>query len=421
MPVSTRSGNTTTLAGIAKEIYPISEIKRLEQLETKFKQKVKENPDLDFSPSSGGTFKFATQGYLPHGQRMINEQEALPTARASNIVQGTATVKEYAGVLQFTKRELELASRGGADSVFYDVKTLEMKNLITNAGKYFNRQMANGTGNGTITTVVGAQSAETTIEVLDGTRFQIGMVIDIYNAAGTVKQADGVVITALNFVATTNTITVDTAVTCDDLGLICLAGVKDNMSTDGKEMLGLTLFVDDGTLATTFQGINRSTNPLYQGISVTAAGAPLSSALVNQLMSRAYRIGGVDLANDDSVYFLCSPEQWRAYNALAIPQYRFAVNDAGDLNKNYRKFEIMGKEVVVDTDVSRTVLYAIREDACALAVACPLDWEEDLGGSTLKWLSGYAQGIMVLYALQQHYCTDPHGLAALTNLASVSI
>lgn len=415
----TRAGTTSTLSGIAKELYPDSEIKRLEQLSTAFKKEVGEDTKLNFSSASNGTFKFAVKAYGPHGQKMTNESEALPNARASSYAQGTASIKEYVGVLQFTKREMALA-KGDPES-FADAKTIEMEGLIENAGKYFNRQMANGIGTGQITLVNGAQAADTTIEVDDATSFQIGMVIDIYDAAGTTKQADGIVVTAVDYITASNTITVDTATTCDDNGIIVISGVKDNAATDGKEMIGLPLCVDDGTLAATFQGITRSTTPNYKGITLAASSAPISVSLVNQLLTRAYRVGQVDFFKDNSAYFLMSPEQWRGYTSLAVPQMQFMPSDSPDANKPISQFSMAGKRVVIDTDVDRTKVYLIKKDAIKLAVAEKLGWEDELGGTEVKWLSGTTQAVLILYGLQQMYCSNPRELAALTGLATVSI
>lgn len=416
---SARIASTTTLSGIAKELYPVEEIGKLEQLHTVIKKEFSETSDLNFSAASGGTFKFAVKAYGPHGQKMVNEQEQLPLARASNVVQGTASVKEYVGVLQFTKRELELARKDA--SSFADVKTMEMEGLIENAAKYFNRQIAAGQGTGTMTLVSGAQSAQTVIEVDDATPFQIGMVIDIWDSTGVTKQVDGVVVTDIDMTSATNTITIDTSSSCDDNGIITLAGVRDNMSTDGKEMVGLPLVVDDGTLAAAFQGITRATTPNYKGISLSAASGPLSESLINQLVTRAYRVGGIDFMTKSDVFWAMSPEQWRSYVALSTPQYRFSPGDAGDMNKNLVTYEIMGKRVVLDPDIDRTRVYIMTKRCCKIGVARALDWEEDLGGTTLKWLSGTTQGVMVLYALQQMFSEYVREAAAVTSLASVAV
>lgn len=416
------SSNTTTLAGLAKEIYPISEIKALEQLVTNFKKEVEDDTELEFSAKDGGTFVFPVKAYGPHGQKMMNEREAIPGATPSNVAQGEAKVKEYVGVLQFTKRELELASKNPQS--FAAAKTFEMEGLIENAHKYFNRQIANGNGLGTITLVEGAQVAQTTIEVDDATPFQIGMVIDFFDSAGTVKQAGQITVMDIDILSTQNTIEVDIAVDCDDNAIICIAGVRDNMAADGKEMIGLPSVTDDGTLAASFQGIVRvgaGEVPNYRGIELDASNGPLSVALINQLMTRAFRIGGVDFVNLSDVYWLISPEQWRTYASLSIPQIRFLPTDSPDMNKSFGQYEIMGKRVVVDTDVSRTRAYILRKRAFKMGVATALDWEEDLGGTSLKWLSGFTQGIMMLYALQQAFSQSPREAAAITDLATVPI
>lgn len=417
------SSNTTTLAGLAKESYPVDEIADMEQRMTTFMKEVPEGEGLEFSATDGGSFNFPVKAYGAHGQKMLNEQEALPDARASNVVQGKAYVKEYAGVLQFTKRELELAKKNPTS--FAEAKMFEMESLIENAYKYFNRQMANGDGSGLMTLVEGAQTADTTIEVDDATVFQIGQVLDIFNAAGTTKQADAVVVTDIDILSAQHTIDVDTAVTCDDDGQIYLAGVNDNAATDGKEMIGLPLVVDDGTLSATFQNITRTGAgevPYYRGLTLDASGAPVSTQLIAQLVSRSLRLAGTKFEDSADTCFLLSPEQWRAYAALAIPQHRFNPGDGVDLNKPYTEHVIMGKRAILDTDVDRRSIYIWKKNtAVKKAVATPLDWEEDLGGTSLKWLSGYAQGIMVLYSLCQMYSQAPRDIAAIQNLETVDI
>lgn len=413
----------STLEGIAKTAYTQDEIYDAEQRETAFFKEISKTSDVRYSAENGGTIKFAVQGYGAHGQKMMNELEALPAARPSQVVQGTSNIKEYAGVIQLSKREMELAK--GDSVAFAEAKEFEMESLIQQAGKYFNRQAANGDGSGLMTLVNGAQAADTTIEVDDATVFQIGQVLDIYDAAtGLIKQADAVVVVDIDMLSATNSIQVDTAVTCDDNAFIYLAGVHDNAATDGKEMLGIPLAADDGTLSATFQGITRTGAgevPNYRGVTLNAASAPISEELVAQLATRALRMAGVDYVNMNDVYWLFSPEQWRAYASLATPLIRFMPSDNADLNKHFAPSECMGKRVVVDTDLNRTSVYLIKRDALELAEVRKLDWETDLGGTSLKWLSGTTQGVMLLYALRQLIYRKPRHIARLSTLATVSI
>lgn len=418
---------TTALEGAAKEIYPIEAIKELEQRDTSFLKEVDETSELEFSPVEEGSFNFAVMASSAHGQKMINQQEALPRGKPSNVVQGKAFVKEYAGVIEFTKRGLELGKKNPA--VYADFKTIEMESLITNAGKYFNRQIANGTGVGTMTLIQGAQAiGQTVIEVDDATPFQIGMVLDFWDSAGTTKQNDQLVVEDIDIFSSPNTITLTEAlpVASDDNGIICIAGARDNASTDGKEFSGMPLVTDDGTLKTTFQNIIRTgagETPNYRGISLDASGAPLNENLISQIFTRSKRVASTNFSKISDCYWLISPEQLRAYMARAIPQIHFAPKDKMDLAGSYGEPEqfIAGKRVVEDDDVDRNSAYIIRKTAVKMAVARALDWESDLGGTSLKWLSGYPQGIMLLYALQQFFSESPREAARIYNLASVSI
>lgn len=419
--------STQTMAGIAKEIYPIKEIKDMEQRVTAFRKEVEDDSELVFSPKDEGTFTFAVKASGAHGQKMMNERERLPRGKPSVVVQGEARIKEYAGVIEFTKRELTLAQKNAV--AFANVKTLEMESLIENAHKYFNRQIANGDGSGTMTLVQGNEAiGQTTLSVDDATPFQIGMVIDQFDPTGATKQNADLVIVDIDILSTPNTIQIADALTAqaDDNGILCIAGSRDNMSADGKEMIGMPLVTDDGTLNTSFQGIVRSgvgEVPNYRGISLDLLGAPLGVANIAQLMSRAFRIGGVNFAQMSDVYWLISPEQWRSYAAEAIPQIHFTSSEPLDMAKGYGspKLEIAGKRAVLDTDVNRTSAYLIRKGSIKMGVAQALDWESDLGGTTLKWLSGYAQGIMLLYALQQFFSNAPRESARIMNAAVVPI
>lgn len=418
--------NTVTMAGLAKEIYPIDKIQQLEQLEDNYSKEVPEGTGLEFSAVDGGSFNFAVKASGPHGQQMMNELENLPQARNTNVVQGKSFVKEYAGVIQFTKRELELAK--GAARSFSDVKTLEMEGLIQNAHKYFNRQMVNGDGSGLMTTMQAAVLVTvTTLPVNDATPFQIAQVLDIYDAAGTTRLLASVLVTDIDFITVPNTITIDTGAPVGGLPInaqIYLAGVHENASTDGKEMIGLPLVTDDGTLSASFQNIVRTGAdevPNYRGITLSAGG-PLSETLINQIITRAYRISGVNFIGSNDAYWLMSPEQWRTYANLSTAQIRFIPSQAPDLNKPLTIMECMGKRVVQDTDVALDRVYIIKKsEATKRAIARPLDWEEDLGGTSLKWLSGTAQGIMLLYSLQQQYSQNPRACAAITDLTVPAI
>lgn len=422
----TDSSNTETLAGIAKEIYPVEEIAAMEQTMTTFWKEIPEGKGLEYSPLDGGKFKFPVKASGPHGQKMMNEREGLPNPRSSRVVQGESYIKEYAGVLQFTKRELELAKK--SPQAFATAKTFEMANLIENAYKYFNRQVANGNGTGVITTVTVAGSGVPELTVADATPFQINMVCDIFNAAGT-KIFSEVVVEDIDYLTDpdAHVVTFDQDITSavDVDSKIYIAGVNDNAATDGKEMIGLPLVYDDGSEYAEFQGIVRSGAnevPNYRGITVDADGAPLSPQLINQLMTRAKRIGGVDFEGSSDAYWLFSPEQWRVYASLAIPLVRYMPSDSPDQNKMISQKECAGKRVVEDTDVSRNAITIIKKStALEKAMPVPLDWESDLGGTSLKWLSGSLQGVMVLYALAQMFSRKPRDLAAVTNLETVAI
>lgn len=425
------AGDTTTFEGYAKELYPIKDIMDMEQRLTGLLNKVDRDPSLEFSMVNtsagvGGTFKFPVYASTPHGQKMINEREAIPQSTASNVIQGVGTLKEYVGVLDFTKRALALGKSDKA--AFANVKIAEAEQLIENAHKYFNRQMATGTGVGTITLVSGVQSgvaAGTMFNVDDASHFQIGQVLDFWSSSGATKQLADAVVTDIDFLSATNQIALDVALTCDDNAIICLAGVRDNMSTDGKEFTSIEMCVDDGSDSAVFQGITRTGAgevPNYRGIVKSAGGAALSLSMINQLIARSMRVGGIKFEQLKDVYWCISPEQWTAYVALTQAQYRYGPSDSPDGNKQYANGpQILGKEVVVDTDVSRSSLYIIKKDAIGRAVQTELGFDKELGGSEMKWLSGYPMGVQILYSLQNMFCRNPHGMAAIEGLATVTV
>lgn len=252
----------------------------------------------------------------------------------------------------------------------------EFEDKLTSMKKDMNRQCF-GIGTGTLSLVNGAVAASTSVVVDSVQYFFPGMKIDIYDSTGTTKQVDAVQISSIN--KSTLTLTMASAVTCDDDGIIVRDKVKDSAATDGKEMMGLFGLTDDGTEFTTFQGLSRSTYDIWKGSITDASGAAITNDLLQRAIDNGEERSGREI---DSI--VSHRNQRRQYLNLLTPQKRF--ND-DKLDSGFKTLEWNGMKWRVSHDCQKEVVYAYpKKDVKHFeSYATKLDQTE---GRTLHRVSG---------------------------------
>lgn len=289
-------------------------------------------------------FRFGVRMYRRQNGGAQNETEQFRTNRTGTRKQSTIAAKINIWAIEITGFAINMTSAqidafvAGLDDEFDD--------SLASMKKDMNRQCF-GSGTGTLSLVNGAVSNSTSIVVDSVQYFFTGMKIDIYNAAGTTKQADEVEITAIDI--DNLTLTVDNAVSCDDNGIIVRDNIKDSAPSDGKEMMGLFGISDDGTEFTTFQGLSRSTYDIWKGTIIDANSAQLTADFLQRASDKGETRSG---KNIDTM--VSHRVQRRQYLNLTTPLKRFQDDN---LDAGFKALEFNGHRWMVSHDCQKEVVY----------------------------------------------------------------
>ena len=209
--------------------------------------------------------------------------------------------------LRWQDRVLRIAKKG--DQSYLDAKADEIDEAFITLAKEANAQIYRD-GSGRIAQVNGAVVNNATITFDNGvpTHLRRNMYIDIVTGAD-VKEVDSKRILSID--TPNNQITLESAVSCSDDSYIVREDVRDNIPTGGKELSGFVLGTDDGSLSSTFQGLDRTTNNTLDGITINAGGSNLSADLLQRAWVRRLTLGG--RGNKGQVRLYLNPVQMRKY------------------------------------------------------------------------------------------------------------
>lgn len=221
----------------------------------------------------------------------------------------------------------------------------------------------------------------------------LGMYIDIYT--GTTLSVNNVQITNINF--NTNTITVSPAVTATAGDTIYLH--EENQGGSANLGFNSLLFqCDDGTdFPVTFEGISRTTFATWRGNRIDFAGAPLTNDALQQMQNNILIFGGNDYQTENYVNFV-HPTMIRRYLSIILPQKRYI--DASKYDSGMEKpnmLEWNGKPLVIDPDAPKRDWIMYNRNFGGKVELVPFSVDATLGGTTMKWKSGFMQGIVVTY------------------------
>lgn len=242
-----------------------------------------------------------------------NQDEQFRTNQTAVRKQSTIAVKVNIAPIQITGFALAV-SKNSVDAFVSGLES-EFEDKLSAMKKDMNRQFF-GYGSGVIASCSSGSSSSTTVTVASVQYLFPGMVVDIFNSAGTTKQAAAVVIQTISESA--NTFVVNQAVTCDSTSIVVRNNILDSAPTDGKECMGLQGMADDNTLFTTFQGLSRSTYGIWQGSVVDASNATVTNDLLQRAVDKGERRSGRSITN---VY--SHRNQRRGYLNIVTPLKRF--------------------------------------------------------------------------------------------------
>lgn len=391
-----------TIQGLVKRVYSDQEIENLQNMDTLTWDKISKSPK---KPTGDGFYGPVTVAGNQKGLGAQNELEALRTAGNQDPQQFRIRPKIITQVNQFSGLSLDLA-KGNEDS-FADNLTYQMDEGLRDSKKELNQQLFRD-GSGVIALVNGT-SAGTTVTFDNGvpTHFREGMEIDIITGAGT-KETSAVTVSAVDIA--NNQITVSANSTATDNSSIYRAGVGDNAPADGKELAGLPLVTDDGTLAATYQNISRTTYPKWDGITIDAGGANLSNDSLQQAISRIKVIAG---RKPNKV--VSNTSQFRNYLDVVTPLKRF--DRKGKMDSGYEEVPTWnGMEWIEDTDCGFGDVYLINTEYVSKYVVRDLHFDAT-DGNILKWNNGYDGCIAYSKFYGNVGSNVPNAHVRLTNLA----
>lgn len=274
--------------------------------------------------------------------------------------------------------------------------------------------MTYGDGSGTLTTVNANTVASVTFVGQAGTAFgQFGTrylqqndQIDVWDPTFTIQRtpAGGVTITVLNPATQTVTTSVPLTLFAGDIVTRALSAQK--------EYVGLQLGTDNST-GVVFQGLSRATFPTLQGTVVSAGGAAISEAFLQQLQSLIEQQCG-----ETPGFYVTAQPQWDGYVALGQSLKRYT--NTMKLDRGFQELDYNGVPFIKDVDCSPATVFALREEAVQNGVVTPLAWSE-MDGHMLKWNAGYASYTAYMREAGNYVYPRPNKLGRLQALAVPSV
>lgn len=362
------------LDGLLKRHYSGDFVAAQQNFEADFISELPKAPDKPGGESGAVYFGVNLQRSQSGGAQ--NEDEQFRQNQTAIRKQSTIAAKKNIWAIQLTGFAITM-SKAQVDAFVAGLES-EFEDKLSAMKKDMNRQFFNdGTGN--LALVNGAVTANATVTVdTPGVQYLFpGMVLDLFNSAGTVKQAASVVINSID--ETNSTITLNQVVTVADNGLIVRNNIKDSAPTDGKEVMGLKGIADDGTLFTTFQGLSRSTYDIWKGTAIDASGATITNDLLQRSIDKGERRSGRTVTD-----LFSHRNQRRGYLNVVTPLKRFQNENmnAGMKDNEGKGLEWNGMMWNVSHDCQRDTVYMIpKKDVQRFeALATKLD---DTEGSTI--------------------------------------
>lgn len=394
-----------TISGILKRVYSPEAIEDQQNRQYITWSKIEKSPS---KPTGLGFFGSVLLAGNQEGLGSQNELEALRTSGQQRPEQYIIRPKILTDTIQFSGLSLEIAK--GNEEAFANNLTFQTDESLRDAFKELNGQLFRD-GSGVLTLVNGAVVESTTI-VMDNVQYLKQFEkLDIFDAAtNTIKEASGVQILDINPV--TNTIVVDIPVTVDDNAFVYRQFVHDGAPVDGKELAGLKLAVDDGTVAATYEGIPRTGAGGFPNWRGTLVSNSPSVNITNDILQRTImRIKVAGAPEPDML--IAHPQQTRKYLDVVVPLKRF--DKTGSLDSGYTNLEWNGKPWMEDTDCPTDVVYYMNKAYFRKYEVHGLKLD-DQNGQTLKWNPGFDSFIAYLKYYGNLGSQRPNALGRLEGL-----
>ncbi len=339
----------------------------------------------------------------------INETEQFRTIDNEVYSQFKVSPKIMVAPIEFSG--LVSAAADEDEEAFVNVVVEEIDMAKKRLLKDENRQFY-GLGNGLLASPSANVLSNATSFAVDSAQYlRANMVIDIFN--GATKTVDSIRISDVDKVAGVVYFGTSVGVALVTTDQLVKENIRDSAPSDGKEMMGLRGIIDDATDLTTFENLDASSLRIWRGRRLAAAGANLTSDLLQRLMDDVMVLGGIV---PDTI--ICHPKQARKYLDIVVPQKRF--QDVKKADANFVKLEFNGIELWKDIDCQDDTVYAVTKRHLQKYELKALEMGKHDGSDTFLRASNFDK----FQAYWRHYCNigtgkrNAHG--KITGLAKPS-
>ncbi len=333
--------------------------------------------------------KTGLQGGIAAGTETGN----LPSAKNSEYINLTATLKNIYGTIEITDKAIRASANN--EGAFVNLLNDEMQSLIKSAKYNFSRMLF-GDGSGKIANVVTASGNVVTMDSVRG--LEEGLTIDFY-ATGLRTQSNKKIlavdrenkqITVENVSWNANTFAAGTYVVLSDSALNC-------------ELTGLGAIFSENAL----YGILR-TKGVMKPYMATDVGA-ISEGIIQKAIDSVEEKGGgkVNL-------ILCSRGVRRAI--IESCRDRQMILSTATLGEDASAMTFNGIPIVVDDFCPDGTMYLLNTDQFKLCQLCDWQWMEGEDGKVLKQVAGKPIYTATLVKYAELICEKPCGQGMLSGI-----
>lgn len=304
-----------TLGDMLLRRYVVDFIGQMQQLSSPVHSRLKEN--TRFVPSGDGAyFAVRIDGNESGGGWRGTDDNTLPSAGNERIKQARVRPKKYYHTVTFSGLAEAVSKRAGEDAFAAGI-TDAISSAVERAGANFETTFLRGDGTGRLTNVSGSQAGVTDILVDDSRTIRSGQVIVFLDNTSGLRQAGPVTVTSNDI--STNTITVNAAVTVSDDDGLYISGEQDEASAPTEiTALGLPKIVQ---ASGTIYNINRTTYPILQSKVIDAGSTSLDESMLRRL--RKQLMIETAVKNLEGFALISNHDQYDRYTEIALPFRRF--------------------------------------------------------------------------------------------------
>jgi len=264
---------------------------------------------------------------------------SLPTPQSQTYIELIIGYAHNYGTVRVTHPVIQ-ASRNDRGSFIRAIGS-EMDGIRRDLRNDVNRQLF-GDGTGVVAANTAVDDGSGVLTVSAGHKLKIGMVIEAFTEKSGGSQHDGdMTVSAVNTSGTAVTVTGASTNIADNDYLF-------RKGNRGNEMMGLLGIVDDGTYASTLQGIVRATYPEWNstvlGNSGTARG--ISEDLLDNALLQSEENSESEIS-----LMITSSTQWRKIGQMMTPDRRYSTGM--DLPGGFTAISWAGVPIVWDRDCPR--------------------------------------------------------------------